>query len=194
MANVTETLPPKKEARPAPGTEQTAEAPEDASGGGMLQLARERWRLITFMAGILVVEGIVIWLAGGPPATSGEHGVEVEIGRFVFQPRPDRASPIAEARFQLHVALFADAPEEARAEVDARLFRIRERVEHVLRQARSEDFRDPLLVDLKRRMKEQANKALAHPLVSDCVITEFSVTPAPAPEDNAPPDNATAAK
>lgn len=145
---------------------------------------RAMLRLIGLVAALMVVEGLVIsLLAGRSDSKHRAAGSELEIGAFHFSQSDVEPGGIRRARFRLHVQIFPDLLEGVRGTLAARRFHVREGVEEVLRQAAPDDFEDPLLVELKRRIQEHINEDLGQRAVARCIVTHLEL------ERNGTPSN-----
>ena len=101
---------------------------------------------------------------------------EVGLGEFEFEKVDTRLSPVTQATFTLHVSLLTDTETKARARLYTRRFRVKQDIEQLLRDAQGGDFEDPILEELKRRIREQINKTLDMRVVEQVIITDLAVT------------------
>lgn len=101
-------------------------------------------------------------------------GNEVTLGDFGFT--ADRVEPgqVKTAEFSVHVALLDEVSRTARARLEGRACRVQQDVEELLRLAKSHDFDDPVLGELKLQLQEQINKTLEIRAVSEVIITDLT--------------------
>ncbi|GEM_PF-6369092 len=103
------------------------------------------------------------------------HGSdELTLGKFVFEAQPNDAGAIRRCQFQVHLVLDPRWRGHSRWQLTAWKTRIRQDVEEVLRQARSLDFEDPSLTQLKRLVRERINARLQYPGVIEVLMTELT--------------------
>jgi flagellar basal body-associated protein FliL len=105
--------------------------------------------------------------------TDAEPSPEVCLGVFRFAADPAEGGNVTGAEFSLHVALLSQADRQARQALRSKQFRVQQAVEELVRQAHSSDFEDPLLGELKRRLRQQINEILGIRAITDVMITEL---------------------
>jgi hypothetical protein len=98
---------------------------------------------------------------------------EVSLGEYRFSGFGSPEHGIIGAAFSVHVALLNETDREAQERLAARHHRIRQGVEEVLRRARSGDFEDPALGDLKRQLQERINAILEMRAIAEVVVTDL---------------------
>ena len=110
---------------------------------------------------------------------AGQTSPEISLGEFRFEADPAERGRITAAEFTLHIALLSQVEAAARAELQAKEFRVRQSVEELTRRARSGDFEDPLLAGLKSRFQEGINNALEMRVIADVIITDLELVRTP---------------
>lgn len=147
------------------------------------------WRRLTpkkiftkkVLLGIVVISiighGVAYWYTQvRATQIKAEQAHELPLGRFSFAPHNVGPDGIAEAKFDLHVSLLSDHATLARGRLKTQQFEVQQNIEELLRKARSEDFTDPTLGELKRLLQETINETIAKRAIRDVIITDFVVT------------------
>jgi flagellar basal body-associated protein FliL len=146
------------------------------------------WRGVLAIVGLglLVQMGFLCWFVMQQPVEVAEEErppAEVTLGSFQFvdlrsaQPR----TPVAQ--FQLHIDLLEDAETKGRAQLTRKRFKVQQGIEELLRQLRFDEFEDPLLVELKRRIQESVNRSLGMRVVDEVLITDLRFLPENSPDE-----------
>ncbi|OHB73224.1 MAG: hypothetical protein A2V70_09475 [Planctomycetes bacterium RBG_13_63_9] len=135
------------------------------------------WKWIGIAAGVSVVNFAVGFaccrvLTGTPPV---DRNPEVSLGSFRFRADRGDASSVADAEFTLHIALLDQVDQLARGQLETHKYRLRQKVEELLRQAHGADFEDPELGGLKRQLQEQVNETLGMRVIADVIITDLEL-------------------
>ncbi|MCG8585304.1 MAG: hypothetical protein MI757_11385 [Pirellulales bacterium] len=106
---------------------------------------------------------------------------EVSLGAFWYETSTETAPEHIRVEFNLHLELLAQIDRAARAQLDARRFKVQQNVEELLRRAHNADFEDPSLTELKRQIQVQINEtlgmrgAIAEVIVTDLVVNVLEV-------------------
>ena len=105
--------------------------------------------------------------AGGVP--------EITLGEFGFINDDPTSTGVRGAAFSLHISLLGDTDRKARARLSVRQYKVEQDVEQLLRQAHPDDFIDPTLAELKRRIQERINKSLGMRAIAEVIITDLAL-------------------
>jgi len=108
--------------------------------------------------------------------TSGGSEYEIDLGRFRFAADNAELGRLADAEFDIHIAMLEHVDLPARQRLEAHRRRVQQDIEELLRQAHSGDFDDPTLVELKRQLQEQINETLGLRAIADVIITDLQMT------------------
>lgn len=100
------------------------------------------------------------------------RAAEVDLGNFVYRSQ-DATVSLQEARFSLALALLDETDAVTRQSLDKHRRRVRQAVEELLRTANNDDFDDPNLLGLKRRLEERINGVVGGRGIAEVIITEL---------------------
>jgi len=155
--------------------EPSAEAETTSSGKASFwaRLIPRKW--VVLVLGISIVNFTFGFFCNEILRKSGQtpENLEVDLGSFQFAARPSELGTIAGAEFSLHIALLDAVDKEARQRLATHAYRVRQKVEELLRKAHGGDFEDPSLGGIKRQIQEQVNETLGMRVIADVMITNL---------------------
>lgn len=164
------------------------EAPAASSAPSRVQRIRawaaqqpSRGVLLVLLGTSLVANGLALVQFRGRAhaAALTRPASEVDLGSFVFRtPDPTQAT-LQEVHFSLALSLLDGVDRATRENLERHPRRVRQAVEELLRTANNDDFDDPTLLGIKRRLQEQVNGALGIRGIAEVIITDLVTTPAP---------------
>ena len=162
---------PTNEDPPQPEAE-TADQPK---GFEWKKLLSQKW-FATVLIATVAIHGLGFAYVQWQSARAAAGGVpEITLGEFGFIQDDLTTAGVREAVFSLHISLLGDTDRKARARLDVRRFKVEQDVEQLLRQAEPEDFNDPTLAELKRRIQERINKSLGMRAIAEVIITDLTL-------------------
>jgi hypothetical protein len=175
MAVETKAPPEKKEAgtpEPSPEADKKQAIPvQSRRYASIIANAVARHGLMITLAISLIANGATLAKLGSNDTAHKPLTPEVRLGEFGFVSSQAEAGQVVKADFTVYIALSEDVEEEGRRRISQRQFRLVQDVEELLRSAHSGDFDDPLLRELKQKLKERINKTLSIRAVAYVIIT-----------------------
>ncbi len=166
---------PDEAEQAAQGSEDQVSASSSAKGSGSLvrRVIASRWTLAAVAAwAVIQTAGLAAYYALG--RSTPEAAREVTIGQFRFEapPVPDA---VYQADFTIHVVAAPSLEKFVGQQLAEKQLRVRQAIEELLRLAGPTDFEDPVLGELKRRIKAKLNQLLGAQAIADVLVTDLKL-------------------
>ena len=107
-----------------------------------------------------------------------ESSPEISLGDYQFSADKSADGRISGADFTVYITALDGLDRITRAKITSHKYRVQEEIETLLRQAHTGDFDDPMLTELKQKIREQVNRVIGNRVVSDVIITNLKIKPA----------------
>lgn len=161
---------------PQPGGSEPARTPPDVLGRVRTMLVL----LAVFLGG--QVSGILLGLLTFRPSPTVDPPPTLSLGRFRFVAPPEDPGLLRACEFELSLLIQPQWRTRLADKLRTEALRFRQAVEELLREARSADFTDPTLRQLKRHIGAKLNEAMGIAAVAEVIVTDFR------PEWGQPPE------
>lgn len=148
--------------------------PRSAGPSLLRRLITSRWTLLAVTTwAVIQTAALAAYYAWGlsaavPPA-------ELTLGQFHFEAQPAQPDLVRRADFTLHVVAAPSLERFAGQQLAQKQLRVRQAIEELLRLAGPSDFADPVLGELKRRIKAKLNELLGIQAVADVLVTDLKL-------------------
>lgn len=172
MSKTPSPVPPKADPEPS---EPTSAKP---SAGSQSRGLFTRKGLVILLSVSLVVHGMVFGYLGlfsGKAERELTPEAEVALGTFCYHGDRVEGGRVTQVDFSLYLALANPGDRADWKLVAAHKYRLQEGVEELLRRAHAADFEDPVLRELKRRLRQRIEETLGRPVVADVMVTNLKV-------------------
>lgn len=158
--------------QPVPNADRKRAESDRSSRYAEIIMALSSRGLAVTLAISLIANGVALaTLCSSSESSARQLTPEVSLGRFGFVSSQAEVHQVVKAEFSVHVALADNLEEEGRRRISQRQFRLQQDLEELLRGAHSGDFDDPLLRDLKQKIKERIDKTLGIRAAAYVIIT-----------------------
>lgn len=157
---------------PTNNGEAPASPPEAATATSFLRSGRLRGVIVALGAFLILQPPIIAAVILLRPQSPARTPREIGLGQFRFVAAPDDPGPLRACQFQVTAALNPRWQALAPRLFEERT-RLRQAVEELLREARSTDFADPSLRQLRHHLREKLNEVLEVAVVTEVFITDW---------------------